>query len=101
MPQHADRSWAKFLATQAQGILAVDVFPVDTVFLRRLFVLFFIEHGTRRVHLAEVTRNVTALCGGAEGPQPADEPGRRAHRRHPVPDPRQRRSASTRSSPPS
>ncbi|MFE7332005.1 hypothetical protein ACFU8W_45465 [Streptomyces sp. NPDC057565] len=32
---------------------------MDTVFVRRLFVLFFIEHGTRRVHVAGVTRNVT------------------------------------------
>ncbi|MFF3871913.1 hypothetical protein [Streptomyces sp. NPDC001978] len=59
-PQRASRSWAKFLTAQAHGILAVDVFHVDTVFLRRLFVLFFIEHGTRRVHIAGVTRNVTA-----------------------------------------
>ncbi|MFE3187176.1 integrase core domain-containing protein [Streptomyces violascens] len=61
-PQRADRSWARFLAAQAQGILAVDVLHVDTVLLRRLFVLFFIEHGTgtRRVHIAGVTRNVTA-----------------------------------------
>ncbi|GAA1934306.1 integrase core domain-containing protein [Streptantibioticus ferralitis] len=59
-PQRADHSWAKFLTAQAQGILAVDVFYVDTVFLRRLFVLFFVEHGSRRVHIAGVTRNVTA-----------------------------------------
>jgi transposase InsO family protein len=59
-PQRADRSWAKFLKAQAAGILAVDVFHVDTVFLRRLFVLFFVEHGSRRVHIAGVTSNVTA-----------------------------------------
>jgi putative transposase len=59
-PQRASRSWAKFLTAQAHGILAVDVFHVDTVFLRRLFVLFFIEHGTRQVRIAGVTRNVTA-----------------------------------------
>lgn len=59
-PQRADRSWSRFLAAQAQGIIAVDVLHVDTVCLRRVFVLFFIEHGTRRVHIAGVTRNVTA-----------------------------------------
>ncbi|WP_459647840.1 transposase family protein [Kitasatospora sp. Ki12] len=59
-PQRADRSWVKFLSAQAASILAVDVFHVDTVFLRRLFVLFFIEHGTRRVHIAGVTRRVAA-----------------------------------------
>ncbi|MGW9028370.1 integrase [Streptomyces sp. NPDC055722] len=59
-PQRARRSWAKFLTAQAQAILAVDVSHVDTVLLRRLFVLFFVEHGSRRVHIAGVTCNVTA-----------------------------------------
>lgn len=59
-PRRANRSWSRFLKAQAQGILAVDILHVDTLFLRRLFVLFFIEHGTRRVHIAGVTRHVTA-----------------------------------------
>jgi putative transposase len=56
-PRRASGSWQVFLRQQASGIVACDFFTVDTVFLRPLYVLFFIEHDTRRVHLAGVTAN--------------------------------------------
>ena len=41
-------------------MIAVDFFTVDTVWLQRLYVLFFIEPGSRRVHLAGCTPHPNA-----------------------------------------
>jgi transposase InsO family protein len=48
-------SWQEFVRTQAHSIIAVDFFTVDTVWLQRVYVLFFLELGSRRVHLAGCT----------------------------------------------
>lgn len=53
------QSWQQFLRAQAAGIVACDFFTVDTVLLRRYYVLFFIELDRRRVHLAGITTNPT------------------------------------------
>jgi putative transposase len=55
-PRRATTTWRAFLREQAAGIVACD-FTVDTIWLRRLSVLFFIELDTRHVHLGGVTAN--------------------------------------------
>jgi putative transposase len=48
-------SWRDFLRAHARSVIAVDFFTVDTVWLRRLYVLFFIEVASRCVHFAGCT----------------------------------------------
>jgi putative transposase len=58
-PGRNAESWTTFLRAQAAGIVACDFFTVDTVLLRRYYVLFFIELESRCVHLAGITANPT------------------------------------------
>ena len=58
-PRPSGPSWRQFLAAHARAILAVDFAHVDTIVLRRLYVLVVIEHGRRHVHLAGITAHPT------------------------------------------
>jgi putative transposase len=54
-PRRIGPTWTEFLRAQGRGVLACDFFTVQTVFLKTLYVLFFIELSTRRVHVAGTT----------------------------------------------
>jgi putative transposase len=56
-PRRQGPSWRQFLHAQAAGIVAAGFLHVDAVLLRRLHVLVFTGHGTRRMHLGGVTAN--------------------------------------------
>jgi putative transposase len=58
-PRRSGPGWRQFLRAQAAGIVAVDFLHVDTVLLKRIYVLVFIEHGTRRMHIGGVTASPT------------------------------------------
>jgi putative transposase len=53
-------TWPQFLAQHRDAMLACDFFTVETLFLKTLYVLFFLEVGTRRVRLAGCTAHPTA-----------------------------------------
>jgi putative transposase len=59
-PRRAGPSWTQFLRAQTEGIVACDLFTVETIRRKTLYVLFFIHLSSRRVVLAGVTANPDA-----------------------------------------
>jgi hypothetical protein len=58
-PRRSGPTWKQFLTAQARTMLACDCFTVDTVLLKRIYVLFFIELATRQVHIVGATAHPT------------------------------------------
>jgi transposase InsO family protein len=57
-PRRDGPSWLQFLRSQAASMVSCD-FTVETIMLRRFYVLFFIAHASRRVWLARCTEGPT------------------------------------------
>ncbi len=58
-PRRSRPIWRDFLTAQAQAIIACDFVHIDLVDPRRVYALVFLEHGTRRLHIAGVTAHPT------------------------------------------
>ena len=59
-PDRASTTWASFLRSQADALLACDFFETVTISGARLFVLAVIEHATRRIRILGATSHPTA-----------------------------------------
>src|SRR6266508_3509889 len=69
--ERAPLTWRRFVRAHAASLIACDFFTVDTVRSTRLYVLFFIELGSRRVHLAGCTQNPNGASTAQQARQPA------------------------------
>ena len=54
-PRRAGPTWAQFLHTQAQAIIATDFFTADLLDGTSAYVLAVIEHATRRIRVLGIT----------------------------------------------
>jgi putative transposase len=71
-PRRDGPSWSEFLRSQAQGIWACDFFTIETASLRTLYVLFFVEVGSRRLYVTTLDSQPFRGVRRATGEEPLD-----------------------------
>ena len=81
-PRRSGPTWTQFLRAQASGVLACDFLTVETLGLSRLYVLFVIELGRRRVWFAGVTANPTGAWVAQQARELLMDMGEQADRFH-------------------
>ncbi|WP_375232042.1 hypothetical protein [Streptomyces sp. NWU339] len=67
--------WREFLTAQADGIIACDFLPLGLVDLCRVYALVFLEHGTRRPHIAGLPAHPTTQWTVRQARNLAVDPG--------------------------
>jgi putative transposase len=77
-PERTHSSWRAFLRAQTASVLACDFLTVETAFLQRIYVLFFISLATRRVEYVACTAKPERALGRSAGAQPGHAAPRRA-----------------------
>jgi hypothetical protein len=80
-PERTSDSWAAFLRSQAEAILAADFFEAVTLTRTRMYVLAVIEHATRRIRILGTTAPDHHVGGASReesghGPRGRGLPGR-------------------------
>jgi putative transposase len=60
-PQRSTTTWADFLRSQADALLAVDFIETITLTGQRQYILAVIEHATRRIRILGTTAHPTAV----------------------------------------
>lgn len=78
-PRRTGPTWREFCRAQAKTMLACDLFTVDTVLLRRIYVFFILQIGTRRLHILGVTGHPTGECVTRQARNVMMTMGERAH----------------------